>query len=270
VDYRINDEVANPLSYIVETTGQNLPEYPVIFLYGGMILNRSKIVEVSSSLYENCLEVDLAYSRLLKDSLNNSTGTKVISNPSGEPLPRSLEGTISLNGNQTLQYVSGNGSNSQVALDILNSIQQSVSEGYSVPGYQVSSTVSGIESGIALYIKNQPKIAMHEFRKKLNQPQISRLFAVEKALLEYSLDKDFGEISLSWDAGSIEMPENPIERLDRIERALSSGLISYVQAVKELHGYVSDEEAISHIEKIQEQDEQYAKPQSVGKIKGLF
>jgi hypothetical protein len=262
VDYLIDGQVANPLSFLAAKNPDRLiPEYPIIILRGGHSLVRNKLIEVNSSLYDSCIEVDLAYSRILKDVLAASTGSKVVRNPSGEPLPKTLEGSIVLNGNQAIEVLNLNAGNCQIALTVVGEISKSVASGFSVPDHQIVQSAQA-ESGIALYIKSKPLIEHRQFRAMLNGPQINKLFQIEKGIIELTTGQDLGDVEQIWDSGSYDIPEDQATKVARIKAAMDSGLVSYVQAIKLFHNLATDQQAMQFIEQMRQQDQEFPIPKS--------
>jgi hypothetical protein len=261
-DFYIGEEVANPLSWMASNYPDKIiPEYPIIVIAGGNSLTRNKIIEISTSLYDAAVELDVGYSRVLKDALSASTGTKIVSNPDGSPIPKTLEGDVVLNGIQSISMMQQNASNCLTTLQVLGQISKSVAESYSVPGYQILNEVSN-ESGISLIIKNKPMIDHRQYRIKLNEPQVQKMFKIEQTLIEFATGKDFGAVKQVWNPGSINVPETETEKITRIQTALTAGLISYVHAIKQLHNLSTDEEARNMIDKMRAEDLEYGAPKA--------
>jgi hypothetical protein len=261
-DFYIGEEIANPLSWQASHYPEkNIPEYPIVVIAGGNSLTRNKIMEISTSLYDAAVELDVGYSRVLKDSLSSSTGTKVISNPDGSPIPKTLEGDVVLNGTQSITMMQQTAGNCLTALQVLGQISKAVAESYSVPGYQILNEVAN-ESGISLIIKNKPMIEHRQYRIALNEPQVNKIFQIEQALIEFISGLDFGLVKQTWNPGQISVPETETEKIARIQAALTAGLISYVQAIKQLHNLSTDEEARNYIDKMRAEDLEYAAPKA--------
>jgi len=256
---------ANPLSlYANQNPDRYIPEYPFVIFRGGYDLTTDTLLPVTTSLWESCLEVDVAFSRLLKDSLRSARGTTVFRNPDGDPLPPSLEGDVVMSGdNQTMEFLGRDASNSVSALNVVRQLARSVAEGFSVPGYQVMSETTSIpESGVALTIRTQPLIDFRDRRVEMNKSAVRRLFEIEKALIAFhGLDEPISEdVSQVWIPGRYIIPEAKIDRVNRLSIALDKDLIDYVRAVRDYHDFSTDEEAMGFIDMMEERKADYPKP----------
>lgn len=260
VDYLIDGNPANPLSFMAaKNPDREIPEYPIIFIRGGHSLSREKLIEINSSLYDAAVEIDLGYSRILKDSLSNSTGVKILKSDLGTPLPRSLEGTVVLGQGQTIEMLTSNNSACDSALAVITQISKAVAEGFSVPGYSVTQDGQA-QSGISIYLQMAPLVKHRDYRIKLNTPAVNKIFLLEKNLLEFLTGKNFGDVKQIWNPGAISMPETETEKVARLKAALDAKLISYVKAVREFYSLATDADAIAMIEQIRQQEEEYPVP----------
>lgn len=268
-DYLLdNGDVANPLSYLAAThPDESIPEYPIIKLDGGLTMIQGDIVTTSTSLYENCIEFDIAYSRLLKDSLNSARGRDIISNKLNLPLPRSTEGMVSLLDGQDMKVDGRDASNSVNAMSVLESCIVNVSGGYNVPGYMVVSSPAALGeiSGVALMIRTAPLIDFRNFRISLNEAEIDRLWEIEKNMLRVHMGDTaeyLSTIQQSWDPGKYIMPEDNKSKTERLAMAQDSGYIDYVAAVKSYHNLATDDQAKSVIDKYNKRANEYSAPGS--------
>lgn len=267
-EYEVGGEIANPLSYYAaQNPNEMVPEYPIIAMDGGVVRTASGIVTTTTSLYENCLEIDIAYSRLLKDALNAARGKDILTNEFNAPLPRSLEGVVSLNKGQGLTIDGRDASNAQNALAVLEGLVVSVGSGYNVPDYMLVSDPATLSasSGVALHIRTQGLINFRDYRIEVNRPQIQRLFEIEKSLLHAYIPEQAGvltDVDQSWDAGTITIPEDEEAKTRRIEAARKAGFVDYVRAVKEFHNLATDAEAMALIDKFNERKTEYPGPQA--------
>jgi hypothetical protein len=266
-DYTLpGGQVANPLSYHAALhVDEEIPEYPFISLDGGLTKVTKAIVTPTTSLYENCIEFDIAYSRILKDGLNAARGKNVLTNELNRPLPRSLEGDVALQDGQTLQVMGQPASNAQGAVGVLQSAVVSVANGYTVPGYMVvaGSDALPYNSGVALLIRMTPLIDFRSYRVALNAPQINRLWHIEKNLLRVYWGDQYEwlkEVEQQWDAGTLVVPEDNLAKTERLKLAQDSGYIDYVEAVKKYHNLATDEEAMLLIEKYDARAEDFPPP----------
>ena len=256
---------ANPLSlYANQNPDRTVPEYPFVIFKGGYEMSSDTLLPVTTSLWESCLEVDVAFSRLLKDSLRSARGTTKFRNPDGDPIPPSLEGDVVMNGdNQDMEFLGRDASNSVSALNVVRQLARSVAEGFSVPGYQVMAETTSIpESGVALTIRTQPLIDFRDRRVELNRPEVRRLHEIEKALIDFH---DLGEpipedVDQVWIPGRYIIPESKLDRVNRLSIALDQDLVDYVRAVRDYHDFSTDEEAMAFIDMMEKRKEQYPKP----------
>jgi hypothetical protein len=254
--------VANPLSYLAaQNPTESIPEYPIVAFDGGLTLVTNEIVSTSSSLYENCIEIDIAYSRLLKDALNAARGKDIISNPSGAPLPRTTEGVVSLLRDQTLDIKGQPASNAQGAMSVLESAIVSIGHGYNVPGYMIVSGPATLTdtSGVALMIRTAPLVEFRRHRVALNSLSVDKIYDIERGMLRiFTGSADFlKDIKQTWDAGKYIIPEDSMIKTERLAKAEESGYIDYVEAVKQYHNLATDEDGMATIDKYTERAEEY-------------
>jgi hypothetical protein len=266
-DYRLpNDELANPLSYLAATNpDESLPDYPIITINGGLTKVTNQIVTTSTSLYENCVEIDMAYSGILRAANNSARGVEIIKNEGGGSLPRNVTGLVSLTVGQTMELNSHPASNAQGAMDVLESAVVSVSGGYSVPGYMVVSgpTWLGDTSGVALMIRTAPLTEKRRYRIALNSPEIARLWQIESGLLRVYLGSEaeyLKTIEQSWDAGQYVIPEDSKVKTERLGMAQDREYIDYVAAVKAYHNLATDAQAEALITKYNDRKEEFPAP----------
>jgi len=266
-------EIANPLS-VYAAQNQGGTEYPLIVIKGGVTrTTASSPTPVSTSLYENSLEFDIAFSRLMKDALSQALGLKAVSNPRGAQLPTCLEGAVALNEDQAIQLLSLPIANVQGALEIITKQAQFISESFGVPSYLIASSVTP-ESGIALSIRTKPLADDLDRRGKLNAPEIARLFEIEKGL--YSVYTGGGKelvptgITQVWKPGRYLYPESEQEKLTRIGDSVDKKYISYVRGVRDYNALATDDQAKELIDTITEQNTEYPPPGSGAKTVGAL
>lgn len=258
-DYRLaSGEIANPLSWMASkkaSEGIAVPEYPIVLMHGGLSRTADTPIPISTSLYESCLEIDVAFSKLLKASQTSALGKDVLTNELGHELPRCLEGAVLLRKGQTLQIMGQPVSNAQGAMEITKDTMRALAEGYNVPGYQVIAPPGGNpESGIALIVRTQPLIKDRDDRAKLNKKEVERLWQIERYMYEFVTGKPLGtrETKQIWNPGRYIMPETETEKVTRLTTAMDKGLIDYVRAIRDFHNLATDKDAIEFIEKMQD------------------
>lgn len=253
----------NPLSILATQVSRYVPEYPVIILNGGITITDDTLVPVTTSLWENCVELDVGLSRLLKDVLNAARGKDVVTSDSGEPLPVSLEAFVSLHNTQSLQVLGRDASHSQVALEVLKDMSRSIAEGYNVPGYQVfQSSDTFPEAGVALHIRTRPLIDFREKRIKKNEVMIARQFEIERSLHEFHSGEPAipDDVKQVWGPGRYIVPESEAEKAERLQKAQKARYISYVRAVRDYHDFPTDKDAEAYIELMEQQDSKHPAP----------
>ena len=258
-------EIANPLSLYAEQTGSaSAVEYPIIILKGGLsITNLTTPAPTSTSLYETTLEIDVALSRLMKDSLSSALGTKVITSPKGGEVPRCLEGAVMLYSDQTFEIHSVPIANAQGAMEIVKTESRMIADGFSVPGYQIMAGDTQVESGVALYIRTKPLEQEWARSAQINGPEIQRLFEIEKGLhaIHYP-EKQFVPEGTTqvWNPGRFIYPESEKEKAERLKAALDAKFISYVRSVRDYHNFATDRQAIEYIQLMEEQNAENPPP----------
>lgn len=263
VDYVLDSgEIANPLSWLAATGNGVGSEYPIVLIDSGISVTSEKVAPVTTSLYENCLEIDVAFSRSLKDSLENALGTKVITAGMTTHLPKCLSGAVHLLDGQTMDVKFVPNSNAQIAFDITKDQSRSIAEGYGVPGYMIIAEPGGIpESGVALAIRTQPLLSNRQRRARINSKQVAKLFDVEKGLYQvYTGEELLPGVRQVWDAGRFIMPESPVDKITRLKAALDAGAITYVQLVRDYHNLATDDDAKRMIETMNEDKEEFPAP----------
>lgn len=273
VDYTLESgEIANPLSWLADKNPKAyIPEYPIIKLDGGLMRVSSKLIETTTSLYENMVELDLSYSRVLKAALVAAIGTAAVVNPRGDPLPPTLEGAVALMGDQTMELYDHSGANSVAALEVLKGLTVAIGNSYSAPDYTLVSDAQSLSasSGVALAIRTKPLIEFRDYRIEVNGPSVDRMFEIERGLIEaYTGDTSLQGVKQIWNPGEIKVPEDKTEQVARLKAAEDAGLADHVMSVKEYHGLATDEEAIALIERMEERKVEFPGPQPPQAIRG--
>jgi hypothetical protein len=226
-DYEIEGQVANPLSYYAaERPDEDLPDYPIIILDGGTTEDKV-VMPIYTSLYSDCLEMDVSASHLAATSQDAARGTVALSidnTASTQPLPRTLHGAIALQPGQAVEFLDHNAQNSVYALEVLEGLMINQAAGYSVPDYMIrpDDTAISKESGTALMVKTQPLRKARQFRVNLNQNAIRKLHSIETELIWLHADEDQAlldslvQTKQHWDPGEITIPESATDKTARI------------------------------------------------------
>jgi hypothetical protein len=266
IEYRIDSgEMANPLSWLASIGEGVGVEYPIVMIDGGISVTHDRIAPVSTSLYENCLEIDVAFSRLLKDALANALGTKAIKSGMTTHLPKTLTGAVHLLDGQDMQIHFVPNSNAQIAFEITKGQARAIAESHGVPGYMVISEPGAIpESGIAMAIRTQPLMHNRDTRIRLNKTPVSKIFDIERGLYQVHTGEPLlPGVKQVWNPGRFIMPEGPLEKTTRLKAALDAGAIDYVTFVRDSHDLATDKDAIEMIEMMQDEERAQYKPPQV-------
>lgn len=271
-DYRLKSgEIANPLSWMAAKKakeGVYVPEYPVCLFKGGLTKTSDSIKPLSTSLYESCLEIDIAISKILKASLSSALGKDVLTNELGHEIPRCLEGAILLHKGQTLNIMGQPVANALGAMEITKDSMRAIAEGYGVPGYKVVAMEGGNpESGVALFIRTQPQIEDREQRINVNKQEVERLWNIERYMYEFVTEKPLGnkDTKQVWNPGRYVMPESELDKVTRLTAAMEKGLIDYPRAVRDYLNLPTDRDAMDFIDRMNDPERQaYKAPTATG------
>jgi hypothetical protein len=255
-------ELYNPLSWLAATSDDYTGiEYPIAILRGGVTITSDTLTPISTSMYESILEVDLAYSRLMKDALSGARGKDLIKNELGAPLPRSLEGAVALQKGQSLEVTGRPAINAKFALDVINDDAVLIGSGFGVPGYMlVTDALAVPTSGIALAIRTQPLIEARSRRISLNKEQVEKVYQIERGLIEVHGDVKLPKAKQVWNPGRMNIPESEAEKINNLSMAMDKKLKSYVRAVRDYYNLPDDDAAVEMIEKITEQNAENPPP----------
>lgn len=256
-EHTIESKPANPLTWAQNTMGiEKVPyEYPIVLFIGddygvGRLLPRT---DQGLDLYKNCLEFDVAVSRLLKYSLASAQGIKVIESPNGGNVPQTLEGVAVVEGGQKLSLHNIAASNSQAAMEVVVKIARAIAEGWGVPGHLVvADDATDTQSGIAIGMKYRPLLDRRKERQELNRDAIERLFRLELSMIaahEGGKSWEIPEgIQQHWDAGQLDIPQNPTERLTQFEKEMTLGMTDLFEVVKQYYNLPSIDASIAYID----------------------
>jgi hypothetical protein len=265
-----SDKPANPLSYYADENPEesDIPEYPLAILYGGTT-DSGDVMPVSTSLYEDSVEIDMGSSHLQSTSQSAAVGiTEFSRNSQGRnhPLPTKSTGTIATDDGTETKFHAKDSQASVDGISVQKDLQVQVASGYGVPDYMAVSEDHMLEaaSGISLQVKTKPLKQARKDRVELNQPFVRDIFAIEKILLElFSEDNASSEFTMlkeceqSWDAGELEVPENKKEKTERIVAAKAAGLIDEIEAIRQAMNFVTDEEATEFYKTMAERKDKY-------------
>jgi hypothetical protein len=242
------DSVCNPLTLMTYAPGGqgSGTEYPLVLVRGGHVSGYVHPVPTITSLYESCVEITMAWSRALKDSLSGMLGREVIKNPDGAPLPEVCEGLIALKRGQEFEVKTMNSGSVTAAIDAIYAATGAVAAGWNVPPYTVVSRIGATpESGIALVVQTAPLVQFLAHRDRVNSDFMARLFDVESALLLYHTGSEAfaADDTVSWVPGRIRVPQDTSALTQSVIAQLDAGIIDAVEAVRILSDLATAEEA---------------------------
>jgi hypothetical protein len=263
-------EVANPLSWYANQNPDepDLPEYPIAVLLGGTT-ESGDAMPISTSLYEDCVEIDMSSSHLLSASQEAASGTLVIQRDAtgrSAPLPVQLTGKIALPPGMTISRIDSESSASVDGVKVLKDLQVQVAAGYGVPDYMAvaDDEMYDASSGIALAIKTRPLEQARQDRIELNKPFMEKTFQIEKTLISLYVPNEsdatisqLQECEQTWDAGEFKLPENKKEKTDRNTALLNAGGIDIIEFIRRENDFVMDEDAIDFYDKMKERAAEY-------------
>ena len=261
---------ANPLTFVMNhgtgnAAGAARCEYPVTILRGGLrVRGGSELMPTSTSLFESGVEIELAWSRILKYALDAARGKEVFSfDPGADPtLPMSLDIPVLKEG-QHLEIMGRPASDSLQATEVVKVITANYAEGFDVPGYMILGHMSTTpESGIALAIQTQPLFNAIGRRIRINEMGVDRIWHIEKGMLAEVLAEGTPippATEQLWDPGRWSPPRDKKTEIEAILSARDGELIDHVQAVRDYHGLATDAEAQALIDKYTKRDEDYGK-----------
>jgi hypothetical protein len=258
---------ANPLTlYAQDHPDQQIPEYPVVILYGGQTMG--PLLPVSDSLYRASLDADVAASHTRSTSQDAARGTSVISRDitaKAAVLPRSLVGNVDLAPGLTFEHMSLEAEESQIAWNVASNQMTHAAGSWSVPDYQMGPPEKSFAtdaSGVNLEIKTRPLNKAVWLRRELNAPAVDRLFRLERAYLDL-YDAEDADITVLlgceqvWDFIEIKPPVDPIQNSARVVSLLDKGVFDIIEAIRAEFGYDTDEDAVAQYERMKARKEKY-------------
>jgi len=269
IDYRHDQggPICNPLTYLQNHGGKLAPlskhEYPISILRGGIRVKVSELMPISTSLYESSLEVELAWSQILKYALMSARGKDVFTQSGvkswGGRLPDNLDIIVLPEG---LEYRQDgrSASESTGATEVVKVIAQQTAGGFSVPGYMVVKGSGAPEAGIALAIQTRPLMDNRERRRSINLTAFERIFFTEVGLItEYTGEAPIGpDIVQRWSPGKWIPPRDEKAELEVIASAMDIKVMDLVEAVIRFYPEITTAaEAQVVIDKFTERDPGY-------------
>lgn len=266
-DYLLDGEVANPMSkWAADHPDEGWPEYPLCILRSGD--GDDALLPVSTSLYVQSLNYDVAASHTLSTSQNAAAGTLAITRKQearAMPLPRSTYGTVDLPPGMEMERIPGDAGASTASYDVLRKEKVDSAAARGVPDYMAASEDHTLDasSGVALAVKTRPLRMKRQQLADLNKPAIRKLFRLEIAFIclfgeESDADKDLlKSLSQEWETGTVALPENKKEKADRIIVLKKDGVYDELAAIQDWHDFDTIEEAIEEYERIKARKDKY-------------
>jgi len=256
----------NPLSRLVHDQSYGRYEYPIVPIRGGHMAVSKDVRPISTSLYMSSLELDLNWSKILKETSFGVGGAKVLTIKQGLPIPDSLDTMVLHDGD--FKNVSSPASMQHVEMH--QSVVKAVSGGFSVPGWQIIGQLPNMStppSGVSLMIESQSMLNFRKHKIRVNQDSVAKIYELEKALLieggvlgKNGSERQFEGVRQEWKPGTINIPKDETTRIAEIKAALDAELIDLTEAIKLYHKLDTDEQAQELYDKYSERDDQYDKP----------
>lgn len=256
-EYTRDNKPCNPLSYALNRD-DSLPivEYPLFVIDGGMVKSPKTCMPWTPSLMDNAIELELAWSQMLKYGLQAARGKDIVhldSTASGL-LPINLDMPVLKTG-QKYEHIEG--TVQAGAIEMMRAVVVQMSSGYSVPSYLVISE-GAPESGVALAIRTRPLIDNRRSRVKLNDGSIRRLYDLERVLSTERYGtagtplKD-GYVH-TWNPGDWHPPQDALTEIQSNQAAEDAGYIDHVEAVRRFHRFATIQQAEELIEQQTERE----------------
>jgi hypothetical protein len=268
-EHMIDGKPCNPLSWLQnhgtpEERDLVTTEYPFVIWRAGHRAISNSIMPITTSLYESCIEIEIAMSRLLKAALDGARGMQVISlSKSNSKLPTNLDIPVISEGDSITQngWPAGH---AQSGIDVLLKITEQTVGSFNVPGYAVIGQLGGMnpQSGVALMIQTQPLITFRNRRISLNRDGARRIWEIERALLALGYPSETRgllnpSIVQQWDPGRWELPEPKLEKVQGVTQAMDARLEDYVGAIQEWHGLPTEAAALELIDRMKARDPEF-------------
>lgn len=259
-EYKFQENTCNPLTYMLNHGDDRQKllvkcEYPIVKWRGGHRNIETGDTPITTSIYEDAIEIELAWSLLLRYATQSARGIDVFthSESSGQALSKSLE-IVVLQAGQTYNKIWGGSGEVQAYLQVVKTLVEQIAAGRSVPAFLISTGSEATPaSGISLAIQSQPLIQFRSKRYELNKPNASSIFDIERALISYIYGADGTEmmsptITQKWDCGTWTPPQDERNRVASIVEARDGGLIDSVESIRLYGNHSSDADSKSVID----------------------
>ena len=242
--------IGNPLTMLQDRIGaEACPwEYPVAALYGTDAPQYQALPRHGRALFDACVEMDLAWSRMLACAHQAASKTAVLTctEASMQAPPSCITGAVRLGPNEQMDWKGPAAADVEQASNVVGRIGRTVAEAWNVPGYLVlDDEMTSPQSGVALAIRTQPMITHREMRERINRASVMRLFDVERCVVQAATGTEPWPAAsvLSWYPGRLLMPRNELELIQQLQAGITAGIIDTTDAIKEYHQFATDAEA---------------------------
>jgi hypothetical protein len=272
IDYRIGGEKGEPVNPLTYHANQHperdLPEIPIAVMIGGTV-DSEVLCPTFRTLYEQSLIFDKKTSHILAKAEEKAAGTLAVKRnheAMGQPLPRRLTGTVSLQQGQEIEDIAHDASACDIAHKLKRADMIDTAASYSVPDFMVVSEDHTVDasSGRALDIKARPLKKDRKNLIDLNGPYVDRLFEIERATLEFMDEEEdkgglaiLAECSQTWEAGPLVLPEDKSDVATRIISLGNAGVIDTIAQIQEYYQLPSDKEAIDLYDRMKERRDEF-------------
>jgi hypothetical protein len=257
-EHMVGGSIANPLTALQDQIGaEECPwEYPVTVVYGTDSPQVTALPLHGLSLYDACLELDLAWSRMLACAHRAASKTAVLTRTEASNVapPSCIEGAVALSPGENIEWKGPPAGDVQQATDVIGRLARTLAEAWNVPGYMVldDETSTQPTSGVALAIRTQPMINHRNMRERINRASVMRLFDLERCIVHAATGATPwpADLKLSWYPGRLVTPRNELELLQQLQLGITAKVIDTVDAIKEYHQFATDTEAEEYARKI--------------------
>jgi len=195
---------ANPFTVLQDESGDwEVPEIPIAIWRGTVNGVGDVLLPVSTTLYDNDLEVNLAASRCMTANIKSAMGMVVVSKETGaSPV---IDGNMGesmsvMNDGQSVNVLSVPAINSEILMGNIEKITAYMSESKGVASYKTTiSNGTAVPSAVALVELNKPEERVRQARGNMNRHGMDRIFQIEKAIAandhkQPSLNKDISQL----------------------------------------------------------------------------
>jgi hypothetical protein len=251
IDYRNErNELAAPLAWWAEQEKDySIPVYPFAICYGSPM--SCGLMPVSTSMYEDCLELDLSSSLILGAAGKGARGKVVLKREEGGEPPQNWdEGLVLISRGMTLTDAGLDPAKALAALEVERKLSRAISESWNVPGYFVTPEQEAAPpTGIAIKRMAEPMLRYRRDRIVANRASVRRRFAIERALINSTRGETVipSDTIETWYPGEREFTKDPAEETTTLDAQVKAGFISMAEAIMELKGLDTFEKLFNYL-----------------------